>query len=138
MTLRHLRAAALAAALLTTACATVPASAPAADPEAAASPAPNPVGTFNFRSNVQGRDFDGVIRIARAASGAFTGTVTTPLTGELAVRSVDVQGSSIRVTAQGRMGDAVLTMNFTGASFTGDWTYGPSSGRMTGSASPAS
>ena len=86
MTLRHLRAAALAAALLTTACATAPASAPAAGPQAAASAAPNPVGTFNFRSNVQGRDFDGVIRIARAEGGAYTGTVTKPLTGELPVR----------------------------------------------------
>ncbi|HEY0035784.1 MAG TPA: hypothetical protein VGB66_03805 [Longimicrobium sp.] len=137
MSLRCFRAAALAAALVTTACATAPASGPAAGPEVVASSTPNPVGTFNFRSNVQGRDFDGIIRIARAESGAYTGTVTTPLTGELSVRSVHVQGSSIRVTAQGRMGDAVLTMNFTGANFTGDWTYGPSSGRMTGSAAHA-
>ncbi len=138
MTLRHLRAAAFAAALFTTACATAPASTPAAGPEAVAPSAPDPVGTFNFRSNVQGRDFEGVIRITRAEGGAFAGTVTTPLTGELPVRSVEVEGSRIRVTAQGRMGDAVLTMNFTGANFTGEWTYGPSSGRMTGSAAPAS
>jgi hypothetical protein len=131
MTFRHFRAAALAAALLTTsACATAPA--PAAGPEAVQPAALDPVGTFNFRSQARGEDFQGTIRITRSESGAYAGTVSTPLTGDLPIRSVRVEGSRIAVTAQGRMGDALLTMNFAGGGFTGDWSYGPSQGRMTG------
>jgi len=136
VTIRILRATALAALLLTTACA--PGAAPAASPEPASAAALDPAGTYTFSSALRGQSFEGVIRVARSEAGAYTGTVTTPLTGEMPVRAVDVQGRRVRVTAMGRMGDAVMEMNMSGSDFSGSWTYGPSSGQMTGRMRPAS
>jgi hypothetical protein len=138
MTRRILRATALAAVLATTACATAPGTAPAASPEPASAAVFDPAGTYTFSSALRGESFEGVIRVARSAGGAYTGSVTTPLTGELPVRAVDVQGRRVRVTAVGRMGDAVMEMNMSGSGFSGSWTYGPSSGQMTGRMRPAS
>jgi hypothetical protein len=133
-----LRATAFAAVLLTAACATAPGTAPAALPEPASAAAFDPAGTYTFSSELRGQSFEGVIRVARSTGGAYTGSVTTPLTGEMPVRAVDVQGRRVRVTAAGRMGDAVMEMNMEGSSFSGGWTYGPSSGQMTGRMRPAS
>ena len=137
MTHPTLRATAFAALLLTAACATAPGANPGATPAAAPATALDPAGTYTFRSAFRGQTFEGVARVTRAQGGGYAGTVTTPFTGEMPVRSVEVQGSRVRVTATGRMGDAVLEMNVRGGDFSGTWTYGPSTGQMTGRRAPA-
>lgn len=137
MTPWTLRATALTALLLTAACATAPGSHPGAAPAAAPATALDPAGTYTFNSEFRGQAFEGVLRVVRAQGGGYAGTVTTPFTGEMPVRAVDVQGSRVRVTATGRAGDAVLEMDVRGSGFSGTWTYGPSTGQMTGRVAPA-
>lgn len=127
MIVRRLAAATLAA-LLTTACATT------AAPESS-SPAPvavDPVGNYNFTSEVSGRSFAGVIRVARGQGGAYTGTISTPMTGSMPVQAVDVQGARMVVTARGQQGNAVMNLDFTGETFTGSWTYATAGGTLSG------
>jgi hypothetical protein len=135
MTIRPIRAAVLAAALLTAACA--PAAAPATRPDAV-QPAADAAGTYEFTGDMRGQSFQGVIRLARADSGGYTGTLTTTLAGEMPVRSAEMQGRRLRVTAEGRMGEAVLTLDVDGQSFAGSWSYGPSSGTLSGRVRAAS
>ncbi|HEY0018524.1 MAG TPA: hypothetical protein VGC13_19610 [Longimicrobium sp.] len=137
MTRSTLRATAFAALLLTAACATASGATPGATPAAAPATALDPAGTYTFSSAFRGQTFEGVVRIAPDERGGYAGTVTTPFTGEMPVRSVDVQGSRVRVTATGRAGDAVLEMDVRGSDFSGTWTYGPSTGQMTGRRAPA-
>lgn len=138
MTRQTLRATALIALLLTAACATAPGANPGAAPAAASATALDPAGTYTFRSEFRGQAFEGVVRVVRAQGGGYEGTVTTPFTGEMPVRAVDVQGSRVRVTATGRAGDAVLEMEMRGSDFSGTWAYGPSTGQMSGRMAPAS
>lgn len=137
MTRPTLRATVFAALLLTAACATAPGANPGAAPAAAPATALDPAGTYTFSSEFRGQAFEGMVRIVRAQDGGYAGTVTTPFTGEMPVRAVDVQGSRVRVTAAGRAGDAVMEMEMRGADFSGTWTYGPSTGQMTGRRAPA-
>lgn len=135
MIIRPLRAAALSALLLSAACATAPATESAPAPRAEAAPL-NAAGTYTFTLETRGQRIDGTVRLARAGEG-YAGTVSVPAIGDMPVRAVSVQGNRVRVTAQGRMGDAVLTLNVNGDRFAGDWTYGPSSGELAGRVQPA-
>lgn len=125
---------ALAAALLAAACATAPAPESAPSPQTGAAAGLDPVGTFSFSSQTGGENFTGTIHITRTAAGAYGGTIATPLTGDLPVRAVEVQDRHIRVTADGRMGAAVMEMDVDvdGTRFTGSWEYGGSRGLMAG------
>jgi hypothetical protein len=135
-----IRATTLLSVLLTAGCATAPAEGPAAVPAAEAPQrAPSSAaGRYTFQSDFRGQSFEGVIRLSGGAGGAYTGTLTTPFTGELPVRSVDVQGSRTRVTTTGRMGEAVLVLDMAGSRFTGTWSYGGSNGQLTGLMTPGS
>lgn len=132
MTIPTLRATAVLAALLSAACATAPAAGPAPAPQAAQPAAFDAAGTYEFTGQFRGQSFDGVIRLASTQPGAYTGTFSTTMTGEMPVRSVEVRGTRVRVTAQGRLGDAVVNLDVNGRAFTGGWTYGPSAGDLTG------
>ncbi len=93
-------------------------------------------GRYTFTSQFRGQSFEGVIRLVRSASGSYSGALTTPFTGELPVRSVDVQGKRTRVAATGQMGDAVLLLEMNGNSFSGTWSYGGNTGTLAGQMTP--
>ncbi len=132
MNIQHFGASVLVATLLTAGCAAAPGAAPTAAPDVVRPAMLDPVGTFNFSSQMGGGNFDGVIRITRQEGGAYTGTVSTPVTGELPVKGVDVQGERIRVTASGRHGDAVINLHRSGRDLTGNWAYAGETGVLTG------
>lgn len=126
-----------AAVLMTTAlaagCTTVtPAESPAATPAPAAT-AFDAAGTYDFSTQVSGEAVSGVVRLARNAAGAWGGSVSSSVTGELPVRAVAVEGSRVRVTAAGGQGDLVLNLNVTGSAVAGNWEYAGQGGSLTGS-----
>jgi hypothetical protein len=132
---RTLGAAALAAALLATGCATAPASQATATPAGPAAADVDPAGTYSFTTQAGGEVFSGILRITRGTGGTrgpHGGTVSTPVAGDMRVRSVEVQGQRIRVMADGRLGAAVMNIDRNAADFTGSWTYGGSRGMLAG------
>lgn len=108
------------------ACASAPRA--ATEPAAARTTALDPVGTYDFATSADGTPVTGTIVINRGTNG-LAGTVSSDASGDLAVTSVTVEGQ--RVTLMGQDGLSVI-LNFTGADFTGSWSYGGMMGQMTG------
>jgi hypothetical protein len=131
MNLRRLPAAALAAALLSAGCTPVQTT-PLPGPAAAAAAA-DLSGTYRFSTEAMDQQFQGEIRLAAGAGGGYTGVVTTPLTGDLAVQTVISSGNDLRITARGSEGDALLNLEFSGPHFVGMWSYATATGAMAGS-----
>lgn len=128
----------VAALALLAACA--PAATPPAEPAPSvavpAAPAPvNPVGTFNFQTTVQGDPVTGSIEIT-GTPGAYGGTLRTSVTPDIALSGVTVDGQRMVVVSDTPDGQLVLTMNFTGNTFTGGWTLNGDAGDLTGHRAP--
>lgn len=122
---------ALAALLACAACASSPNQ--ETGPAAARTASVDPVGTFDFTTTVEGTDVTGSIVIARAATGGYTGSITTNVTDPIPVTGVTVEGQTLHVTAESPDGQVTFTMVFTGNDFTGNWSIG--GGQMSGVAS---
>jgi hypothetical protein len=91
----------------------------------------NPVGTFDFSTTVEGTAVTGTIVVTESSSG-YGGTVSTNVTESAPINSVLVDGQSMTVSMQTPDGPATITLNFTGESFTGTWSYAGMSGPLTG------
>ncbi|WP_331054906.1 hypothetical protein [Longimicrobium sp.] len=127
-----------AAAVLMTAALSACATAPAAETTpstTAGSPAAafDAAGTYDFNTQVGGQSVDGVVRLARNANGGWGGSVSSPVTGEMPVRAVAVEGNRVRVTASGNQGDLVLNLDVAGTRVSGNWSYAGQGGALTGS-----
>ncbi len=103
----------------------------------AAAPAPepqplDPVGTYSFESSYQGQAITGQI-IIRGTPGNYSGSVE-PMEGPppVEIYSVRVEGQQITVFGDAGGEDLVITMNFTGGTYTGTWVLGFDSGELTG------
>lgn len=126
----------LAAALsLAAACSTAPAgeTGPAPSSGATASAAVNPVGRYEFTTDVQGQSVNGTVVIA-GNPGAYTGQVTTSITPPLPISGVTVNGREVVVVGTGPDGGTLtFRMNFTDATnFNGNWEVGGDTGTLTG------
>ena len=119
--------AALAAALLLAACASSGGTATAD----ARSSALDPVGTYDFSTNVEGTPVNGVITITRGDSG-YGGSLATDVTETIPVTAVVVEGQKIMVTASSPDGPVNMAITMNGAEFTGSWSFGGMSGTMNG------
>lgn len=140
------RLALVLAALTLGACATQGA-APAAAPSPASAPsrpaasavvaaptkpaAVNPVGSFEFNTEVNGSPMKGNLRIA-GTPGRYTGSMTSDITPELPITSIAVDGQAMKLVMDTPNGAATINIAFTGDNFTGNWELGGASGPLTG------
>lgn len=112
-----------------------PAPAPAAAPQAAAAPARpaalNPVGTYEFATEVNGSPMKGLLNVAGMA-GSYTGSMKSDITPELPLTSVAVSGQTMKVVLDTPNGAATINLTFTGDTFTGTWELGGAGGPLTG------
>ena len=128
------------------ACATSPAATPATSATSApvatqaapppavvvATPALNPVGTFDFTAIVpDGSEAPGSFTIS-GSPGAYTGTIERPGMGGSDLTSIVVDGQTLTIGANIPDGAVVLTLTFTGNDFTGKWSLGGSEGAIRG------
>lgn len=110
------------------ACASSTNSAPAAP---AVPPPVDPVGYFEFATDLEGQMVTGSIEI-RQGQGGYTGVLSTSATEPIPVSSVTVAGQQVTVVSQTPDGPATLVLTFAGDTFTGSWTYAGMSGTMAG------
>jgi hypothetical protein len=108
----------------------------ASNPEPATPPAPqavDPVGVFDFATNVEGTAVQGTITVESAPGGGHGGSITTDVTEPIPISGVTVDGQNMTVTAQTPDGPITMSLTFTGNDFTGSWTMGGMSGSLNGS-----
>lgn len=115
--------------LVLAACASASSSAPAAP---AVPPPVDPVGYFEFATDVEGQLVTGSIEIRQAQNGGYAGVLSTTATEPVPVASVSVDGQQLTVVSSTPDGPATLVLTFTGDTFTGSWTYAGMSGTMAG------
>ncbi|MBI2797506.1 MAG: hypothetical protein HYX65_12465 [Gemmatimonadetes bacterium] len=140
-----LRSLIVAAATLT-ACASGGSGAPAAAPAPAqaapaaaparvagpAAPAPvNPVGSFEFATEVNGSPMKGTLSIA-GSPGAYSGKIASDVLPEMPITSVTVDGQLMKLVADTPNGAVTVSLAFTGVNFTGNWELAGQSGSMAG------
>ena len=95
-------------------------------------PAPvNPVGQFEFVTELNGNPMKGVIDI-HGSVGAYTGKIATDVTPELPVTSVSVTGQVMKLTADTPNGAVTMSFTFVGPAFTGSWELAGTGGAVTG------
>lgn len=111
---------------------TAPAPTRAAVVAAPAKPAAlNPVGNFEFNTEVNGSPMKGSLTVTGSA-GNLVGKMSSDITPELPATSVTVDGQTMKVVLDTPNGAATINLVFTGDSFTGNWELGGASGPLTG------
>ena len=130
----------VSAAVVLTACASGGPGAAAAPAPVMAAPAPlvpakpapvNPVGTFEFSTEVNGSPMKGTFSVA-GSPGVYTGKMVSDVLPEMPITSVTVDGQTIKLVADTPNGAVVVNLAFNGVMFTGNWELGGQSGAMTG------
>jgi hypothetical protein len=91
----------------------------------------NPVGQYEFATQVNGEAVTGTIEIT-GTPGAYGGRVVTLQFPEFTVRSASAAGQELTVVAETPTGNVTFRMAFTGNTFTGGWTLGGDTGPITG------
>jgi hypothetical protein len=134
-------------ALFLAACATpvqqVPVQAPAPTPAPTPAPAEqqapapaalDPVGVYDFTTDVEGTRMAGVLMIRRTEEGRLTGSISTDMTGEMPLQSVTMEGRRALLRASIPDGELYIQVDFLEDNrIAGGWelSTGPS-GAMTG------
>jgi hypothetical protein len=95
------------------------------------SAAMNPVGEYEFATQVNGEAVTGTIEIT-GTPGAYGGRIVTLQFPEFTVRSASAAGQELTVVAETPNGNVTFRMTFTGNTFTGGWTLGGDTGPVTG------
>lgn len=109
-----------------------PAAAPAPVVQAPPASAPvNPVGEFEFATEVNGSPMKGVIDI-HGTPGAYTGKIVSDITPELPLTSVTVSGQTMKLIADTPNGVVTMNVTFTGPAFSGNWELAGTGGSVTG------
>ncbi len=95
------------------------------------SSAVNPVGAYEFATQVNGEAVTGTMEIT-GTPGAYGGRIVTLRFPEFTVRSASAAGQALTVVAETPTGNLTFRMTFTGPEFTGSWTLGGDTGPITG------
>ena len=105
--------------------------APPPEPTPPPTPVLDPVGTFDYQTEVEGMPVGGSFTIT-GSTGAYTGTMTSDM-GAITLRDIEVDGQEL--TAVGDSPDfiVVFVLEFDGDSFTGEWEAEGLIGYITGS-----
>ena len=91
----------------------------------------NPVGEYEFATQVNGEAVTGTIEIT-GTPGAYGGRIVTLKFSEFTVRSASAAGQELTVVAETPNGNVTFRMTFTGDTFTGGWTLGGDTGAISG------
>lgn len=104
---------------------------PPSPPQPTPTPTLDPVGVFDFSTDVDGQPVTGVLSIS-GSPGAYTATMTSDV-GNIQVRDITVEG--VRLSFLGDHPDATVFIElvFSGDSFTGEWDAGDMFGYISGS-----
>jgi hypothetical protein len=106
---------------------------------APAGPAPfDPVGLYDFRTEVQGITIPGTISFARGTEGQLTATVATDMTGSMVVPNVVLEGRRAELRAETSDGSMFMVVEFGEENrITGGWELSTGlSGSMAGQRRP--
>jgi hypothetical protein len=106
------------------------AAAPPPQPEP--EPTLDPVGVYDFSTEVEGQTLTGTLTIT-GSPGAYSGSMSTDMMGTFPLRSFSVDGMDLMFMAD--LPDATVSffLTFEGDSFTGEWDAGGMTGFMSGS-----
>lgn len=91
----------------------------------------NPVGTFEFETELNGSPLTGTVEVT-GQEDAYGGTLRTSATPDLPIAGVAVEGNLMVVTADTPNGVVTLRMSFTGNDFIGRWELAGDSGPLAG------
>jgi hypothetical protein len=107
---------------------------PATVQQAPAQPALDPVGVYDFSTDVQGTTLTGVLTIRRADDGRLAGAITTDMTGEMLLQSVTVEGRRALLRSSTPDGELFMQVDFLEDNrITGGWELSSGmSGAITG------
>ncbi len=123
----------LAASLALAACArsSDEAAPPPTLPQPTAAPALDPVGVYDFNTEVDGQPVTGVLSIS-GSPGTYTASMSSDI-GNIRVRNITVEGMRLSFTADHPDATAFVELVFSGDSFTGQWDAGDMFGYISGS-----
>jgi len=102
-----------------------------APPQPTAAPTLDPLGVYDFSTEVDGQPVTGVLSIS-GSPGAYTATMSSDI-GNIGVRNIKVEG--MRLSFIGDHPDATVFIEvvFSGDSFAGEWDAGDMFGYISGS-----
>jgi hypothetical protein len=114
----------------------VPPPTPTPVPAAAAAADFDPVGVYDFTTEVQGTTVPGVLTIRRGDQG-LAGTLATDVTGELPLQQITIEGRRGEMRASTQEGGMIMRIEFVEDRIRGGWEL-PSgmSGSVTGQRRP--
>jgi hypothetical protein len=91
----------------------------------------DPVGTYEFSTDIDGQPFGGTMEIT-GTPGAYSGWIRGEGLPPIAITSVAVQGRTMRIAASADGTPVAIDLEFNGAQFTGNWSAGEMGGVLTG------
>ena len=104
---------------------------PAAMASVAKPAALNPVGNYEFATEVNGSPMKGSL-VINGSTGAYGGKMTSDIMPELPITSVVVDGQLVKMLADTPNGTVTIMLTFTGDTFTGNWELGGQGGNLSG------
>jgi hypothetical protein len=109
---------------------------PTPTPVPAAAAAFDPVGVYDFTTEVQGTTVPGVLTIRRGEQG-LAGTLATDLTGELPLQQITIEGRRGEMRASTQEGGMIMRIEFVEDRIRGGWELDSGmSGSVTGQRRP--
>jgi hypothetical protein len=104
---------------------------PPAPPQPAAAPTLDPVGVYDFSTEVDGQPVSGVLSIS-GSPGAYTATMSSDI-GNIGVRNIAVEGMRLSFIGDHPDATVFIELVFSGDSFSGEWDAGDTFGYLSGS-----
>ena len=90
-----------------------------ATPEPEPEPTLDPVGIYDFTTDVEGQTIAGTITIT-GSPGAYSGSVTSDM-GTISLRNIVVDGMDLTFVGDSPDFTVAFALTFSGDSFTGEW-----------------
>ena len=104
---------------------------PPAPPGPTATPTLDPVGAYDFSTEVDGQPVTGVLSIS-GSPGAYTASMSSDI-GNIPIRNITVEGMRLSFVADHPEATAFVEVVFSGDSFSGEWDAGDMFGYISGS-----
>jgi hypothetical protein len=113
-----------------------PVPSPEPAPQAAQPAEFDPVGTYDFTTDVEGTSVRGVLSIRRGEQG-LSATISTDVTGEIAIQRVTMEGRRAELRGSTMEGDLLMRIEFIEDRLTGGWELSSGlSGSLVGTRRP--
>ncbi len=100
-------------------------------PEPEPEPTLDPVGTYDFMTDVEGQTITGTMTIT-GSPGAYSGSITSDM-GAISLRNIVIDGMDLTFVGDSPDFTVAFALTFSGDSFTGEWDAGGLVGFISGS-----